>query len=92
MLVEHRVDDVDERVITVEQPVPSGQQLPFASVTWRDVAALNISLRYRLYQRGCPGDVAVLLSVGLCSLTLQRDDTSIPALIGGACSGTALRQ
>ena len=29
-----------------------------------------------------PGHVAVLLSVELCSLTLQRDDTSIPALIG----------
>ena len=26
--------------------------------------------------------MAVLLSVELCSLTLQRDDTSIPALIG----------
>jgi alkylresorcinol/alkylpyrone synthase len=34
------------------------------------------------YLRGFPGDVAALLSVELCSLTLQRDDTSIPALIG----------
>jgi alkylresorcinol/alkylpyrone synthase len=34
------------------------------------------------YLRGFPGQVAVLLSVELCSLTLQRDDTSIPALIG----------
>lgn len=34
------------------------------------------------YLRGYPDDVAVLLSVELCSLTLQRDDTSIPALIG----------
>jgi alkylresorcinol/alkylpyrone synthase len=34
------------------------------------------------YLRGYPGHVAVLLSVELCSLTLQRDDTSIPALIG----------
>jgi alkylresorcinol/alkylpyrone synthase len=34
------------------------------------------------YLRGFPGHVAVLLSVELCSLTLQRDDTSIPALIG----------
>src|SRR6478752_396327 len=34
------------------------------------------------YLRGFPSHVAVLLSVELCSLTLQRDDTSIPALIG----------
>lgn len=34
------------------------------------------------YLRGYPGHVAVLLSVELCSLTLQRDDSSIPALIG----------
>src|SRR3954447_8986546 len=34
------------------------------------------------YLRGFPGHVAVLLSVELCSLTLQREDTSIPALIG----------
>jgi alkylresorcinol/alkylpyrone synthase len=34
------------------------------------------------YLRAYPGQVAVLLSVELCSLTLQREDTSIPALIG----------
>ncbi len=34
------------------------------------------------YLRGFPDHVALLLSVELCSLTLQRDDTSIPALIG----------
>lgn len=34
------------------------------------------------YLRGFPDHVAVLLSVELCSLTLQRGDTSIPALIG----------
>lgn len=34
------------------------------------------------YLRGYPTHVAVLLSVELCSLTLQRDDVSIPALIG----------
>jgi alkylresorcinol/alkylpyrone synthase len=34
------------------------------------------------YLRGFPDHVALLLSVELCSLTLQPDDTSIPALIG----------
>lgn len=39
------------------------------------------------YLRGFPGHVAVLLSVELCSLTMQRDDTSIPALIGVSLFG-----
>src|ERR1700751_6442659 len=39
------------------------------------------------YLRGYPDDVAVLLSVELCSLTLHRDDTSIPALIGVSLFG-----
>ena len=39
------------------------------------------------YLRAYPGQVAVLLSVELCSLTLQRDDTSIPALIGVSLFG-----
>jgi predicted naringenin-chalcone synthase len=39
------------------------------------------------YLRGFPGHVAVLLSVELCSLTLQRDDISIPALIGVSLFG-----
>lgn len=34
------------------------------------------------YLRGYPGQVALLVSVELCSLTLQREDTSVPALIG----------
>ncbi|WP_242638704.1 type III polyketide synthase [Mycolicibacterium sp. S2-37] len=34
------------------------------------------------YLQGYPEHVAVLVSVELCSLTLQRDDMSIPALIG----------
>lgn len=39
------------------------------------------------YLHGYPRDVAVLLSVELCSLTLQRNDTSIPALIGVSLFG-----
>jgi alkylresorcinol/alkylpyrone synthase len=39
------------------------------------------------YLRAFPDDVAVLLSVELCSLTLQRDDISIPALIGVSLFG-----
>ena len=29
VLAEHRVDDADERLIAVEQPVPSGEQISF---------------------------------------------------------------
>ncbi|GGO23566.1 stilbene synthase [Microbispora rosea subsp. aerata] len=39
------------------------------------------------YLRGWPGHVAVLLSVELCSLTLQRDDTSTANLVAGALFG-----
>ncbi|MBI3824591.1 MAG: type III polyketide synthase [Candidatus Rokubacteria bacterium] len=39
------------------------------------------------YLRGHPRDVAMLLSVELCSLTLQRDDLSIPNLIASGLFG-----
>jgi alkylresorcinol/alkylpyrone synthase len=39
------------------------------------------------YLTAWPGHVAVLLSVELCSLTLQRDDSSLPNLVGGALFG-----
>jgi alkylresorcinol/alkylpyrone synthase len=39
------------------------------------------------YLHGYPEHVALLLSVELCSLTLQREDTSIPALIGVSLFG-----
>ena len=39
------------------------------------------------YLHGYREHVALLLSVELCSLTLQRDDTSIPALIGVSLFG-----
>jgi alkylresorcinol/alkylpyrone synthase len=39
------------------------------------------------YLRGHPGEVAMLLSVELCSLTLQRDDLSMPNLIATGLFG-----
>ncbi|MFC4062080.1 type III polyketide synthase [Planomonospora corallina] len=39
------------------------------------------------YLRGWPDHVAVLLSVELCSLTLQRGDTSVANLVAGALFG-----
>ena len=37
--------------------------------------------------RGAPGETAVLLAVELCSLTLQRDDLSIPNIIASGLFG-----
>jgi alkylresorcinol/alkylpyrone synthase len=39
------------------------------------------------YLRGHPKEVAVLLSVELCSLTLQREDLSVPNLIASGLFG-----
>jgi alkylresorcinol/alkylpyrone synthase len=37
--------------------------------------------------RGCPGDVGVLLSVELCSLTLQREDLSVANAVASGIFG-----
>src|SRR4029079_4499086 len=42
--------------------------------------------------RAFPDQVAVLLSVELCSLTLQREDVSIANVTPAACSATARRR
>ena len=39
------------------------------------------------YLKGHPGEVAILLSVELCSLTLQREDLSVPNLIASGLFG-----
>ncbi len=39
------------------------------------------------YLRGHPGGVAVLLTVELCSLTVQRDDMSVPNLVASGLFG-----
>jgi alkylresorcinol/alkylpyrone synthase len=39
------------------------------------------------YLRGHPGGVAVLVAVELCSLTVQRDDVSIPNLVASGLFG-----
>ncbi len=43
--------------------------------------------RLRDYLVGHPGKVAVLMAVELCSLTLQRDDGSLPNLVGSGLFG-----
>ena len=74
------VPTVDARLATRIGLRPDVKRIPLFGLGC--VAGAAGMARVHDYLRGFPGHVAVLLSVELCSLTLQRDDTSIPALIG----------
>jgi alkylresorcinol/alkylpyrone synthase len=51
------------------------------------VAGASGTARAADYLRGFPGEIALLLSVELCSLTLQREDLSIPNIIASGLFG-----
>ena len=51
------------------------------------VAGASGTARVHDYLAGHPDDVAVLLSVELCSLTVQRDDPSVPNLVASGLFG-----
>ncbi|OBJ89615.1 stilbene synthase [Mycobacterium asiaticum] len=74
------VPTIDARLISAVGLRPDVKRIPLFGLGC--VAGAAGMARVHDYLRGFPGDVAVLLSVELCSLTLQRDDVSIPALIG----------
>ncbi|MDT5075288.1 MAG: alkylresorcinol/alkylpyrone synthase [Mycobacterium sp.] len=74
------VPTVDARIASNIGLRPDVKRIPLFGLGC--VAGAAGMARVHDYLRGFPGDVAVLLSVELCSLTMQRDDTSIPALIG----------
>lgn len=74
------VPTVDARIATTIGLRPDVKRIPLFGLGC--VAGAAGMARVHDYLRGFPGHVAVLLSVELCSLTLQQDDTSIPALIG----------
>ncbi|WP_082983228.1 type III polyketide synthase [Mycobacterium sp. 1423905.2] len=79
------VPTIDARLISRIGLRPSVKRIPLFGLGC--VAGAAGLARVHDYLRGFPNDVAVLLSVELCSLTLQRDDTSIPALIGVSLFG-----
>ncbi|OBK48222.1 stilbene synthase [Mycobacterium sp. 1081908.1] len=79
------VPTIDARLMSRIGLRPSIKRMPLFGLGC--VAGAAGMARMHDYLRGYPGDVAVLLSVELCSLTLQRDDTSIPALIGVSLFG-----
>lgn len=74
------VPTVDARIASAIGLRPDVKRVPLFGLGC--VAGAAGMARVHDYLRGFPGHVAVLLSVELCSLTLQRDDTSVPALIG----------
>jgi alkylresorcinol/alkylpyrone synthase len=74
------VPTIDARLVSRLGLRPDVKRVPLFGLGC--VAGAAGMARVHDYLRGFPGDVAVLLSVELCSLTLQHDDTSIPALIG----------
>ncbi|OBG99265.1 stilbene synthase [Mycobacterium sp. E3251] len=79
------VPTIDARLMTRIGLRPNIKRVPLFGLGC--VAGAAGMARVHDYLRGYPGHVAVLLSVELCSLTLQRDDTSIPALIGVSLFG-----
>lgn len=74
------VPTIDARVATRVGLRPDVKRIPLFGLGC--VAGAAGMARVHDYLRGFPGHVAALLSVELCSLTLQHDDTTIPALIG----------
>ncbi len=79
------VPTIDARLMTRIGLRPDIKRIPLFGLGC--VAGAAGMARVHDYLRGYPEHVAVLLSVELCSLTLQRDDTSIPALIGVSLFG-----
>jgi alkylresorcinol/alkylpyrone synthase len=79
------VPTIDARLMTRIGLRPDIKRVPLFGLGC--VAGAAGMARVHDYLRGYPEDVAVLLSVELCSLTLQREDTSIPALIGVSLFG-----
>jgi alkylresorcinol/alkylpyrone synthase len=74
------VPTIDARVATRVGLRPDVKRIPLFGLGC--VAGAAGMARVHDYLRGFPGHVVALVSVELCSLTLQHDDTSIPALIG----------
>ncbi|MDZ4266656.1 MAG: 3-oxoacyl-[acyl-carrier-protein] synthase III C-terminal domain-containing protein [Mycobacterium sp.] len=79
------VPTIDARIFSRLGLRPDVKRLPLFGLGC--VAGAAGLARVHDYLRGFPDHVAVLLSAELCSLTLQRDDTSIPALIGVSLFG-----
>lgn len=79
------VPSLDARVAALTGMRPDIVRMPLVGLGC--VAGAAGTARLHDYLRGRPDGVAVLMAVELCSLTLQRDDASIPNLIASGLFG-----
>lgn len=79
------VPSLDARVATAVGMRPDVVRMPIVGLGC--VAGAAGVARLHDYLLGHPDSVAVLMSVELCSLTLQRDDTSVPNLVASGLFG-----
>jgi len=79
------VPSLDARVAALTGMRPDVVRVPLVGLGC--VAGAAGVARLHDYLVGHPDAVAVLMSVELCSLTLQRDDTSIPNLVASGLFG-----
>jgi alkylresorcinol/alkylpyrone synthase len=79
------VPSLDARIAGLVGLRPDVKRVPLVGLGC--VAGAAGVARLEDYLVGHPGDVAVLVSVELCSLTLQRDDVSVPNLVASGLFG-----
>ncbi|MBA2551966.1 MAG: type III polyketide synthase [Nocardioidaceae bacterium] len=79
------VPSLDARVSTRIGLRPDVKRVPIVGLGC--VAGAAGIARLHDYLLGHPEDVAVLVAVELCSLTVQRDDTSVPNLVASGLFG-----
>jgi alkylresorcinol/alkylpyrone synthase len=79
------VPSLDARVAALLGMRPDVIRVPLVGLGC--VAGAAGVARLRDYLVGHPDDVAVLMSVELCSLTVQRDDLSVPNLVASGLFG-----
>lgn len=79
------VPSIDARIATILGMRPDVKRVPMFGLGC--VAGAAGLARLHDYLRGAPNDVAVLLSVELCSLTVQRDDPSVANMVASGLFG-----
>ncbi|CAA9373914.1 MAG: Naringenin-chalcone synthase [uncultured Nocardioides sp.] len=88
------VPSLDSRIAATIGLRPDVKRMPLVGLGC--VAGAAGIARVHDYLRGHPGDTAALIAVELCSLTVQRDDVSVPNLVAsglfgdGACAVVAV--
>ena len=79
------VPSLDARIAALVGLRPDVKRVPLFGLGC--VAGAAGIARLADYLAGHPGEVAVLVAVELCSLTVQRDDVSVPNLVASGLFG-----